>query len=474
MIAKGSSLAGTDGASFTRRRLLATAGLGVAGLALRDAWLPRAAQAAPANDRLFVFAYFEGGWDVLMALDPRDPARNDPAASGIDLAWQKLPARWATMGWNGPGSGDGLVRVPNPAPGGVTRFGPAIGGMRRHHADLCVINGVNMETLTHEVGRRLFLTGRQPLGLTAQGSATASIVCAQQGPRTLVPNLSFRVESYAEGLAPFASALKVATVDDLNRALAAGRLAPSPDLQARIDAARAGGGCARRQLGDGLVRSFEAGRDAARRMTAAHLERHFDFLADASNNPRGLVPAELDEMARLRARYRIVDGQGAEAQAALAFQALRLGLAQSVSLMLADGLDHHGVEWRSEHPRRLERGFDALAVLVDDLKRTGLWERTTLLAWSEFSRTPVLNAREGRDHSLCNSALLMGAGITPGRVIGASAEGLRPLPVSLATGQVDERTGVSLSARHVLATLLAAAGLDAQHLRAGPIESALA
>src|SRR5581483_9310768 len=33
----------------------------------------QATNLAPA-DRCFVFAYFQGGWDVLLSLDPRDPA----------------------------------------------------------------------------------------------------------------------------------------------------------------------------------------------------------------------------------------------------------------------------------------------------------------------------------------------------------------------------------------------------------------
>lgn len=464
---------GGQGRGLTRRHVLSTAGAALASIGLGRLWAPRRADATPKDDRLFVFAYFEGGWDVLMSLDPRDPATNDPARSQIDLAWRKLPQRYATMGWDGPGSGNGLVRVPRPVPGGITSFGPAIGNLRRHHAEMCLVNGVNMETLTHEVGRRLFLTGRPPLGLTAQGSATPTLVVAQQGARTLLPNLAFRVESYADHVPPFAAALKVASVSDLNRALSPGGTRFPADLQRRIDEARSAGGCTRAQLGDALVDAFESSRTRAREMTAARLERHFDFLATPGNNPGGLSPAELDEMRALRDRYAIVDAAGAGAQAATAFQSLQLGLAQCVSVMLADNLDHHGVEWRLEHPRRLERGFDALATLIDDLKSSGLWERTTLLAWSEFSRTPTLNVRDGRDHSLCNSAILMGAGIRGGQVIGASGEGLRPLPVDLATGRVDEANGVSLSARHVLATLFESAGLDGQHLRAGPIVSAL-
>jgi hypothetical protein len=468
-------MASDHGTPVGRRSFLASLGLGTAAVVLGGVGgLPRRLRAVePARDRLFVFAYFEGGWDVLLSLDPRDPATNDPRQSGIDLGWAKLPRRFATMGWDGPGAGRGLVEVPGAVAGAVRAFGPAIGGMRRHHALMCLVQGVNMETLTHEVGRRLFLTGRQPLGLAAQGSATPTLVTAQQGPRTLVPNLSFRVETYADSQPPYATGLKVASVEDLQRALSVGHITFPADVQARIDAARSAGGCAREQIGRRRIDDFEASRQRARAMTAAHLERHFDFLATPASNPRGLAPDELAEMEGLRSRYGITDLTGAEAQAALAFQALRHGVAQSVSVMLADGLDTHGVEWKTEQPRRLERGFDALAVLVDDLRASGLWERTTLLVWSEFSRMATLNVREGRDHSLCNSALLMGAGIRPGRLLGGSADGLRPLPVDLATGLPDEARGTSLSAKHVLSTLFASAGLDGQHLRVPPIGAAL-
>ncbi len=460
---------------FSRRSLLVTTGLGAAGLFAGNFAFPPPAIAAPAaTDRLFVFAYFEGGWDLLLSTDPRDPRTHDPSVTQIDLGWETLGGRYATMGWNGPGTGNGVVFVPNPVPGGVERFGPAIGGMRRHHAEMCLVNGINMETLTHEVGRRLFLTGRQPLGLTAQGSATPTLIAAQQGPLSLVPNLSFRVETYAEQQPAYAAGLKVASVEDLSRALAVGRITPSADVLARIDAARTAGGCTRRQVGEDRTRLFEESRTRARQLTAARLERHFDFLATESSNPRGLAAGELAEMAALRSRYRINDLTGAEAQAALAFQSLRLGIAQCVSVMLADGLDTHGGEWKAEQPRRLERGFDALAVLIDDLKASGLWSRTTLLAWSEFGRSAQRNSRDGRDHSLCNSAILMGAGIRPGRLIGASAEGLRPLRVDFSNGRPDEVNGSSISAKNVLSTVFRAAGLDDQHLRAGPIPAALA
>jgi hypothetical protein len=66
--------------------------------------------------------------------------------------------------------------------------------------------------------------------------------------------------------------------------------------------------------------------------------------------------------------------------------------------------------------------FDkALSALLDDLHDRGLLETTLVIAVGEFGRTPRINEKAGRDHwNLCYSALIAGAGVRGGRVIGAS------------------------------------------------------
>ncbi len=66
--------------------------------------------------------------------------------------------------------------------------------------------------------------------------------------------------------------------------------------------------------------------------------------------------------------------------------------------------------------------FDrALSALLDDLQDRGLLETTLLVAVGEFGRTPKINDRAGRDHwNTCYSALLAGAGVRGGQVVGAS------------------------------------------------------
>lgn len=60
-----------------------------------------------------------------------------------------------------------------------------------------------------------------------------------------------------------------------------------------------------------------------------------------------------------------------------------------------------------------------LSTLLDDLKRLGLLDETLVIAMGEFGRTPKINPMGGRDHhGRANSAILAGAGIPKGAVIG--------------------------------------------------------
>jgi hypothetical protein len=74
----------------------------------------------------------------------------------------------------------------------------------------------------------------------------------------------------------------------------------------------------------------------------------------------------------------------------------------------------------------LRRGFlprwdQAFPALVEDLRERGLMEKTLVVAWGEFGRTPRVNKDAGRDHyPNVFSAALCGGGVQGGRVIGSS------------------------------------------------------
>lgn len=63
----------------------------------------------------------------------------------------------------------------------------------------------------------------------------------------------------------------------------------------------------------------------------------------------------------------------------------------------------------------------ALAALLDNLEGRGLLATTLVVATGEFGRSPRINAQGGRDHHAgAWTAVLAGAGLTGGRVIGAT------------------------------------------------------
>lgn len=84
------------------------------------------------------------------------------------------------------------------------------------------------------------------------------------------------------------------------------------------------------------------------------------------------------------------------------------------------GWDHHAKIWDGLE-RMLpdfDRGFSAL---IDDMHGRGLLNDTLVLAMGEFGRTPKINKDVGRDHwAPAASLLFAGAGVVPGRVIGAT------------------------------------------------------
>ncbi len=96
-----------------------------------------------------------------------------------------------------------------------------------------------------------------------------------------------------------------------------------------------------------------------------------------------------------------------------------------------DAWDTHGADlpgMRRTEQQLCPRLDSGLSTLLSDLHDRGLLETTLVVVVGEFGRTPTLNKNGDRDHwPFCFSALLAGAGIPGGTVIGASdAKGAYP------------------------------------------------
>jgi uncharacterized protein (DUF1501 family) len=138
---------------------------------------------------------------------------------------------------------------------------------------------------------------------------------------------------------------------------------------------------------------------------------------------------------------------------------------------LVSGIDHHDDSYLTDHAPALLGGFNALADLITFLKNksydgsSSYWDHTVLMCTSDFSRTPNLNNREGRDHHLASSCLVAGKGIKGNQVIGGTDQGMNFQDIDLATGEVDlSGAGWTVRPPDIYASVLQAAGLDASNI----------
>ncbi len=419
---------------------------------------------APAG-RCFVVLYFAGGWDQLLSLDPRDPAIFTPER----ISDTKILPAYSTYGDPLINNAAPLIR---PAGSNIT-FGPSIGNLAKHYDKMAIVRGVNMNTLSHSAGYRYFLTGKEPNGDAARGSSLATEIVGQLAPTVPIPSLAYQIESYNERFGGAANALRVSSSNDLLLTLTKPTGLDSEIEKMLIDVQGKPVTC-EADLFDtrGLVTSYRASQSQMRAIADAALDRAFDFQEKKGANP---------EMATLRTAYGIPSTGSYEAlpgaRAATVAVALKKGISQCVSMQLVGGLDDHNGPLRT-HSETQRGAWNAVSALVDDLSDPvasphpaggSMMDHTTILIFSEFARTPLINERGGRDHHLASSCMLLGKGIKKNYVLGATGDiAMIPARVNHATGELDP-SGTNIFPEHVIASVLHSAGLDYSDTRAEPI-----
>jgi uncharacterized protein (DUF1501 family) len=412
-------------------------------------------QALALPDRYYIFCYFSGGWDILVGLDPRDPRQFNDG---------NLRQTLIQPGYDRLANSSRDIRIDEST---GMMFGPHMGELVNHASKLAIVRGMSMDTLTHEAGRRRFLTGKPPSGLLARGSSANTWLSAKLGSNELIPNLSIRVESYNQDLPNYASALRVGGAEDLLRTLRPANPSLDPRLDQQINQSMLDLAQCDRTTASRFLKKSEDARIKAKQMTSQDFGRYFDF-----SRP---------EYANLRGHYgftNVVDSPAVSA--AMAVQAITNGLSRCVSIEAANGLDTHFDNWTTDQGNNQQRGFNIIARMIEDLasrpyKDTGeSWlDKTVIVAFSEFSRTPLLNDRGGRDHALTNACLLAGGGIKGGQVVGKSSDlGMQPVSINPATGEIIDHPefGEVIRPENILQTLYHEVGIGAEaDLRVSPI-----
>ena len=373
----------------------------------------RAARADASSGHRFVFVVNQGGWDPLCVLAP---------SFGNPQIEMPILSTATTIG--------GLPLVDS-------ELRPAVRAFFERHAQRClVLHGLDTKSVAHEVCQVTMMTGQ------ATGDRPdAATLLARDASETL-PHLVLGGPVYAGALG---SRVARAGQNGQLQALVDGSILatldspPTPLTRPSRD----------------LVDDFVLRRTAAWSQAAGLANGRAD-LQTSQERARDLKG--------LRGEVSLATDGSFGAQLEVALGALRLGLARCITVSPPVSWDTHTDSDNQQSPlwdglfQGLDRFLGALGATRSPSGRT-LAEDTTLVVLSEMSRTPRLNADNGRDHWPFTSVLVIGPRVTGGRAVGGYDLGYRGLGIDPKTGEVDPNRA-SPTPLQLGATLLALADLD--------------
>jgi hypothetical protein len=420
---------------FTRRRFCTvTAAL----LASR----PSLAGTRPAPMRKMIFLFCRGGWDPSMVFAP---ALDNPA---VDTEAGAVAAE-----------AGGITFVDSIERPSVRRF------FERWGSQAAVINGLEVRSITHDRCTRLMLTG----ALDGAADDWPAILAADAGSDVLLPHLVMSGPSFTDRYTN--KVVRMGSSHQFSDLLSGDALTAS-DM--RISAPSAADEARARDFLKQQVTRFEETIGKGTRFgqsygqvleQLAELESIRDEIGlDASSTTPLCHSDPLGEMSAL-------------------LRCFELGVART-GMVRYDGWCANGWDTHSQNSmqsRHFEELFWILDQLMDMLQTspgtTGgtMLEEVSVMVFSDMGRHPRLNVSMGKDHWTFTSAMLMGAGIAGGQVVGEMDEDFRGHPVDLASGAATS-SGTALTPEHIGATLLALGDIDpSTHLPGiSPIEALLA
>lgn len=409
------------GAVLSRRRLLqAGAAVPFAGLAARPA-IARAG--VPARERRFLFVFVSGGWDLSWGLYPMfDNPRVDSPTDG-----------------SAPATAGGLQYVDGPGRPSVRRW------FNRWASATSLLHGFEVRSVAHANCRRLVLTGTAG----AYGDDWPTLIAAHGvGPDTALPHLIVSGPGFSGSYPEIV-----------------GRVGATGQLSALLNM----GMLERRDVP--LAPLLPSGQEAV----AAWLANRSASVA--SSAPTAAARQLHEDLASARAGLPALEAAFAETavgtaiefpdQLRVACDVLQGGISRC-ALVRHNGFqdttwdNHGGIEAMALHHEDL---FSGLEVLMDELtERPGLaggrlLDDTCVVVVSEMSRHPQLNGTMGKDHWTWTSAMLIGAGVAGGTMVGEYDDEVFGRSIDPNTG-APSTSGVKMESRHLGATLLALADID--------------
>ncbi len=438
--------------TMKRRAFLDLGVKSAASLALFGGLKPRSAFAQAESPHLFIMFDARGAWDTSILMDPYG---GEPYSSHYDeehiLTVAGTDHRYAPKS----------VNAGTPVPYMVGAQGDKEDFFQRYGDQLLVMNGVDTQTNSHDVGPRHVWSGNIRSGTPAFSALYAAIWEETIGATLPMALLSTGGYDDAAGLLPPSRVGQVSALLDISQPY---RIAASsttnlnrylpPEVEAQINAKQAERHA--RLSGQATLPHHQAMYEAlerARSAEPAFEPLHAEFLAlpalDAEEAQNPLIP---------------------KAQVALA--AMRAGVCVSAMVSLGS-FDTHG-DHDTDHPVKMQQLLDAIDYTARTLQTLGLADRATLVMGADFARTiyndTPANSARGKDHWPITSLMAMGAGVSGGRVIGQTArhvgdkKGPSAFPVKEVSGELvvttaDDPAGFTLRPPHLHDALRQLAGI---------------
>lgn len=133
---------------------------------------------------------------------------------------------------------------------------------------------------------------------------------------------------------------------------------------------------------------------------------------------------------------------------ALALKLLKNDICTCINLGIG-GFDTHANQTRMLEPV-LNRFDHLLSTFVSQLKAANILDDVLIVVYSDFGRTPKINARNGRDHWPVGGSMLIGGGLDGGRFVGDTDDNLLALTVDPITGNVSNSgSAIQLNPTHL-------------------------
>lgn len=410
---------------LNRRTLLGASGLTAAAMALSA----RPARAEGLPDRKFLFLLARGGWDPTYVFSPQfDKPYVDTESD----------ATAAVAG--------GIPFVDSAERPSVRTFFETYG------QQACVLNGFEVQSITHDRCLRLLLTGHGSAGVDDWGATLA----AHASTELLLPYLLLSGNSYTYN--HVSEVVRIGLTGQLpdlltptGNLLQSDRVVPLPGAASEAQV--------RAYLRE-RVASYDAGAPPGR-------ARRYAELYDRAIGQVDRVAEMADTL-----NFRSSPGGGPEGldvwgPLEVAINAFSRG-ASRCAMVQYDGFwsmswdSHSQIAFQSDH---FEGLFKHLLAVMEALETTPgtsgapLIDEVTVVVLSEMGRGPRLNTWGGKDHFTFTSAMLLGSGVRGGFSFGAADDYGIGQKLDLATGEVSD-SGVALQASHLGATLLALGDID--------------